>query len=310
LRNMKDPNNPQDAVKRASVFLNERRYADAERLLSSVLAVVPSYAPALHLLGLARYHRGAVDQAIETIRKALKKAPFEYDYLANICEMCRTQGRLDEAIQFGERAIAINPRAHSALSNLGIAYFDRGDFKKARDLQRKALKIAPTHISALNNLGSAYKQLNEYGRARSAYEKAIRLAPTNVDARNNLGALLIALDELEEAESQLRVALEIDTSYASAYTNLGRVLEATNRAGEAREAFLQATKLRTYPDPFLGIARLDLKQGKYDQALKSAETAFRLDSRKETLALIGEIHHLLGNVDEALSCFERAGASN
>lgn len=307
---MKEPNNPQDAVKAASVFVNEGRYTDAERLLTSVLTAVPSYPPALHLLGLVHYHRGAVDQAIETISKALKKAPFEYDYLANICEMCRAQGRLDEAIQFGERAISINPRAHSALANLGIAYFDRGDFKKARDLQRKALKIAPKHIAALNNLGSAYKQLNEYGRARSAYEKVLRLAPNNIDARNNLGALLIALDEFEEAESQLRAALDIDEKNASAHTNLGRVLEATNRADEARDAFLRAAALRRYPDPFLGIARVDLNQGRYDEALKSAETAFRLDPRKETLALIGEIHHLLGNVEEALNCFERAGASN
>ena len=306
---MKEPTNPQDAIQQASVLLNKGHYTDAERLLNSVLTVIPSYPAALHLLGLISFHRGAVDQAIDLITQALKKAPFEYDYLANVCEMCRKQGRVDEAIEFGERAIAINPRAHSALSNLGIAYFDRGDYQKARDLQRKALKIAPTHIPALNNIGNAYRQLNEYTRAKSSYEKALRLAPNNIDARSNLGALLIAMNELEEAEVHLRTAVELDPTYASAHTQLGRVLEATNRPDEAREAFVTATKLRTYAEPFLRLAHLDLKHCRFEQALKSAEVAYRLESRNETLALLGEIHHQLGNVEQALSCFERANTS-
>ena len=305
---MKEPSNPQEAINQATDLVNKARYAEAERLLNGVLAVVPNYPPALHLLGLISFHRGAIDPAIELITKALQKAPFEYDYLANVCEMCRKRGRLDEAIEFGERAVAINPRAYSALSNLGIAYFDRGDFKKARDLQRKALKIAPKHIPAINNLGSAYQQLNETGRAKSAYEKVIKLAPENLDARNNLGALLLLMNELSEAESQLRVALNIDPNYASAHTNLGRVLEAANRLDEAKEAFITAAKLRAYPDPLLGLARLGLKQGQHDQALKWADAAYRLEATKDTLLLLGEIHHHLGNVQQALDCFEGANA--
>lgn len=307
---MKQPTNPQEALEQASALLNEGDYAESERLLTGVLAAIPNYPPALHLLGLVSFHRGAIDHAIQLIIKALRKAPFEYNYLANLCELCRKQGRLSEAIEFGERAIAINPRAHSALSNLGIAYFDRGDFTKARELQRKALKIAPTHVPALNNLGSVYKQLNELGRAKSAYEKVLRLEPENVDTMSNLGALLLAMNELEEAEEHLRTAVKIDPNYASAHTNLGRTLEAADRLDDAKGAFLVAAKLRAYPEPFLGLARIDYKQGQFQQALQRAESAYRLKSSNDTLALIGEIHHQLGNIKEALDCFERANAEH
>ena len=118
----------------------------------------------------------------------------------------------------------------------------------------------------------------------------------------------VEINELSEAESQLRVALHIDPNYASAHTNLGRVLEAANRLDEAKEAFITAAKLRAYPDPLLGLARLGLKQGQHEQALKWADAAYRLEATKDTLLLLGEIHHHLGNVQQALDCFEGANA--
>lgn len=153
------------------------------------------------------------------------------------------RGRLVEAAQAYREAIKLKRRFAEAMTNLGNVLKDQGQWDEALDEYKRALKIYPRHAIVLNNVGHVLAHLGQDVLAVSYLRKAIQADPGYADAFVNLGNALRNSDE-ERAIAAFRKALAINPQLPEAYNNLGALLEEQGRFDEARDALLEALRLR------------------------------------------------------------------
>jgi len=98
----------------------------AEAGYRTVLQHDPNELDALNLLGVILQERGAIDESIRLITRALKIDPAFPEALANLARAKRLARDPVAAAQAARRAIALDPALTTAHLQLGRALFDLG----------------------------------------------------------------------------------------------------------------------------------------------------------------------------------------
>jgi tetratricopeptide (TPR) repeat protein len=280
------------------------RLDEAERGYRNVLTQQPRHADALHLLGLVRRERGALDEAQTLIESAIA-VDAQARFFGSLGTVMLDRGRHDEAETLFRRAAELDPGDLTARFNLGVLLLDSGRPGDAQTALRQALSLderfAPTHRElgrALHALGAHDDALAHFGRAveldpgdalafvgfaavltiaerydeaEAASRRAIALDPALHDAHVNVGAVLLHQRRMEEAEKALRAALDIDASRPLAHLNLGTVLAEIGRLPEAESALRRAIELD--PEGTLGVVGYltlgwtHIRQQRFDEAI-------------------------------------------
>lgn len=128
------------AYTEAVVALRERRYDEAERLLSNILAQNSDFAPAHVLIGCLFANRQAYPEAFMHLDTALRLDPLQAD-------------------------------AHCLR---GLLYLENRQQAEARESLRAALYCNRQHILAAMILGHLYSQMGQAEKARRIWEEALR----------------------------------------------------------------------------------------------------------------------------------------
>jgi len=219
-----------------SVYLEQRRYQEAEGLLRSVLdgGDAPTVITAYTNLSNIAIARGEFDPAETFLRQALHLArlvlPANHPTLAiawnNLAQVARLQQHYVEAEKDYRQAIEIwevvvgpwHPDLAKCLTNLALLYHERGREAGAEEL---------------------------YGRASAIFEKAFgKDDPQTLVARNQLAEVLRAERRYTEAEKLEKATLaplekalpEDDPRVAQARMNYARLLNETRRPKDAERA--------------------------------------------------------------------------
>lgn len=216
--------------------------AGAVPLYRSVLAQRPNHVDTIHLLGLALWQSGSVEEGLALVEKAAKAAPDQ----------------------------------PSIQNNLGGMMMAHRRFREAERAFRRALSVKPDMPDAWSNLAAVLMEQNRPADAEAAGQRATRLAPERADGWSNLGAALVELARPAEAEAALRRALTLRPDFAMAHANLGNLLRRQGRMAEADDCFRQALAL----DPSLPVARLNVAldlfgKGRLVEAWQLYEDRFR-----------------------------------
>jgi tetratricopeptide (TPR) repeat protein len=182
---------PQSSIAETAIgtlFVRERRYADAIVHLEHATMLDPTYAEGYDNLGIAYSNVGRVEDGITQFRKA----------------------------------IALSPRNHEAHNNLGIALARQGKLQEAIVEYRIALSLQPDYADAQTNWGNASLRLGDIDDAVSHYRDAARIRPDLPDAQLNWGVALAQRGRYAEAMDHFRAALTIDPNNADARAYLDR----------------------------------------------------------------------------------------
>lgn len=219
------------------------------------------------------------------------------------------------------KAVEFNPDSPEALNDLGIAYGRSGRIVEAEQALRQAVSLRPEHANGWHNLGNVLKMLNRIEEAERAYlisvalapndaelhlslgvfwrmcgktmqaiaalTNSVRLAPQGLEARIALGGILSDLNRPAEALSYLEAAARLDPERAQVQMDLGFAYRQLDRDHEAEEAFSAAVRLAPQAsDSHANLASLFVEQGRFDDALRCARTATKLNgnSRLHVLA--------------------------
>ncbi|HKV13037.1 MAG TPA: tetratricopeptide repeat protein [Thermoanaerobaculia bacterium] len=132
--------------------LRRRRFAEAERALSPVLARSPDDPLALEWLALARTGQGKMDEAIEILRRVVA-GPGKADAEYNLGRLLSARGRPAEAEEHLARAVAARPNLQVGWYHLGEVRAALGRQEEALLCWRRALEIDPTHTPSYLSLG-------------------------------------------------------------------------------------------------------------------------------------------------------------
>ncbi len=266
-------------------------WRDTETLFTRAVAVTNNNALAHNNLGNALAARGALDDGVSHLRRALALRPDYPDAHSNLGDALLQQGDLPGAAVHFRRAVELDPDFPEPRYNLGNLALESGDFAEAVGHFEKALATRPDFAMASNNLGNALLRLGRAAEAVARFEHALALRPDFVAARHNLGSVLHQLGRSEEALAHYRKIVELQPANANAHNNLGWLLRQLGRAEEAVSATREAVRLRPgYAEAHDNLAKALLAAGRVEEALEHCRTSLRLQPDDPiTLATLASI---------------------
>lgn len=211
-------------LERAIQHQRRNELAAAEALYREVLAQDPGELTALHLLSAVLLQRAQDAEAAEWLERALKRAPDQPVFLANLGEAYRRLGRLADASVHLRRAVALKPDLAEAHYTLGLVSQAQGQVDTALASYRAACLLRPGLIQAHAGTAEVALDLGRVDEALDACTHALEIDPRCAEAHNWRGLALREIGRIGEAADAFRLALECRPNYATAHSNLVYVL--------------------------------------------------------------------------------------
>ena len=318
----------------------------AEKAFRRVIAIDPNSAGAYSNLGVIAMRRKDWDHALKLLEKAAKLAPKVSGVRLNIGLVYYRQGDYEAAIPRLASVLRDQPDSQQARYLLGLCklftqhYHDAVSLleplwpQKSNDLmylfvltnaangagQKELEEKALTRLIELGGdtpefhllLGKAYLYRQESDRAIAELERAASLNPDLPFVHLNLGIAYARMRENERAEAEFRKDIAVEPDLPDNYELLGEFYTRAGNESEAERYFQEALRRSAKMSGSLfGIAKIDLHQGKYAQALESIDAAMRLEPGNPNVhTLRGRILMKMGRRAEAEKELTTAGEIN
>ena len=122
------------------LLLENKRNAEAERLLQDGLKHDPKQSSMAMLLARMQVGRNELDQALATMQQSLPYAEKQADYQSFVAALLQRKNRHKEAITYFQNALQLNPKSGVWLMGLGISLRAEQRTDEARDAFRRALE--------------------------------------------------------------------------------------------------------------------------------------------------------------------------
>lgn len=197
----------EEILQRGIAFHGNKQFIEAESCYKEALAIDPSNADAVHLLGLLADAIGDKELAIELIRTAISKNPSSAVFHNNLGNIHKSRGEQDLAIACYLQALKINPDYADAHFNLANLYRDQDRLIQAVPLYQKATKLNPDLAIAWINLSDALRQLDQIEEAIDSLTHYLELKPGDLYGKSQLANLYYELGVEMESQDKKEDAL-------------------------------------------------------------------------------------------------------
>ncbi len=246
------------ALRHAETLL--RQYPElAEQQVLEILKVHPDLPEALSLKGRAEARQGQTDQAITTLKQAVRTGAEQALAWRSLAELLASTGDragADHAQAQAIRTSVNEPRLRQAANALCA-----NDLPVAERILKPYLKQHPTDVAAIRMLAELAGRIGRNRDSEALLRRAVELAPGFTPARFNLATVLYRQAKTPEALAQLDVLMEDDPDNP-AYRNL--LAASLTRTGNVEEAL---PHFRKALDANPGLTKVWLS---YGHALKTA----------------------------------------
>lgn len=198
----------------------EKKLAAAKKLYHKALALEPTNADTLHLLGLLYKDLNEYPDAIEHLKKARLLKPQMAQVHYNLGLSYREHGDLENAIDCYKEAIRLNPNYPKAHHSLANAYHLLGRTELAFNHYQKALDLKPDFNEALLDCGKFCMGLKNYELAKQCFDEALKLKPDSAEIHFNLGSLAKEKKEFTTAIAAMQKALQLNPNHPEYFARL------------------------------------------------------------------------------------------
>lgn len=277
-------------------------------------------------INLANSYRlkGDLKKAEETFDQVIQidpNVPEIYHGRGVLYASMQPQPRYEAAYQNFNRAIELNdPDPATLYKDWGETYYRQGDYLSAIVSFEEAIRHNKSYALAYNLRGLAYHAAGQPELAIKDYTYIIEnINSEYADAYVNRGIALSDTAKYKEALNDLRRGIEIDPELVVAYLNRGSVYRKLVDYELAQADFNTAIRLQerqqeknrdTYkasPVPYNSLGELNLELKKYNDAIKSFDSAIAIDPRyAEAYNNRGLARHALGQSQSGRSDLDEA----
>lgn len=262
----------------ANLLLNNYGYlplnealAEAERALSTALALDDRLGAAYASLGLSRNRQGDTDGAVAAYKRAIELNPnyaAPYHWYGNL--LMNSLGQPDAGVPLLENARELDPLSPIINVTLGEALEGLGRFSEAMALYRKAIEIEPDYPGAYFLIGSQYRAV--FGRMDEAvrwHRQELALEPAR--GPSVLGLVYLDLGDDEKAEYWIDRAVRMHPEWYQPNT----VMAFLHRyRGDEAEALQVARRLLTIAPGNNTSLVTFVTYGRYQEALATIAPAY------------------------------------
>lgn len=162
-------------------------------------------------------------------------------------------------------------QTYEQLSERAVIATEKDSLAQAENYILQALKLDPAnpHNALLfSNLGTIQRRQHEYEKALESYTLALNIAPRTVPILMNRAALYLELGKDELARMDYSLALDLEADNREALLMRAYIYRQKRDYKAARADYERLLKLN--PQSYngrLGLATLEQKEGKYEEAL-------------------------------------------
>jgi tetratricopeptide (TPR) repeat protein len=125
--------------------------------------------------GIALYHQGIYDEALECFEKLIGLNPKDPDSFNNKGVVLHSQKKYEQAILCCKKALELDPTDSDVQKNEGLAFCYMARCKKAVECYDRAIEVNPNDADAFNYKGLALHCLGKYQKAIGCYDEAIEI---------------------------------------------------------------------------------------------------------------------------------------
>tara|TARA_E500000178_G_scaffold183407_1_gene181829 strand:- start:3167 stop:5167 length:2001 start_codon:yes stop_codon:yes gene_type:complete len=319
---MSDPS-PKIIFERAISHLKSGANEKAEALCREVLERDPGDINFVCLLGSILGRRGALNEALELLQRAVKVAPGHAKAQEDLGTVLLTLNRPEEAVIHLERARELSPAHPPLLSKLSAAkqklgmdadadalrreaaaqspahakldeatkLFVQGKFRESEKLAQQLVRENPHDVNAALLLARLAMMANCYEDARAILEKIIASEPSFIAAWHDLGTVLKELHHYEKAVEVLNDGLSLQPENALTHYFLGAALAMAARPADAVEAYQRAVELDPeLPGAHIGLGHVLKTVGDQEKGIAAYRRAIELRPN------FGETYYSLANL--------------
>lgn len=271
----RSPRQVQAGISLAMLYLRTQQFAQAEKLVQSLLGPRSLRPTHLHLLGMARAGKGDTKGAAQAFAEALKLDPSLAPAQISLARLDAQQGQVQAAVQrlrslidrdnkhidamlelagvhlragnageaerWLERAVSAAPqkewRPDVALVELRL---QRGQREEALAAANALMGKAPEELPALVVLAKVHMSRQEASSARAVLVRAARRAGFDAGALAEIGGMQLQIGDAEGARYSLEKALQSQAGHLQAQ---GLLASALLRLGQLAEAQRLADKV-------------------------------------------------------------------
>jgi tetratricopeptide (TPR) repeat protein len=271
-------------------------FETAGRLYEKALSLDPNDRFALLNLGTALLGQGKVDQAIEQLRKAVRKvphsAPHHYYYGAALA----TVGRTQEAIAEQEETLRLDQNWTAAHKSLGTLLSAQDRFDEAIPHLRAAVAAGLGDPLAYYNLGRMLAMQGNFAESAESLKQAISLQQRNWRLHAMLAFALHESGQESAANEQYRQASRLNSKWVEALNQEAWLLatnpDARKRSARTARQFAQQVCQATAGRQarFLDtLAAAEAEAGNFSLAIETAKHAIAIASSDQQASLAREI---------------------
>lgn len=215
-------------VSKVEILIQQKKFADAERILSDLLTTDANNIQFLSLLAEVFLQQSKFDQATRIIDNAIGLSP-DASYLFYIkCRIAIQQDKLSEAEKHINQAIELDPNDADYVALLANIRLARKQFSEALETANRALEIDAENLLALNTRSTALNKLNRSEESYQTIQGALREDPNNAYTHANFGWGLLEKGDHKKALEHFKQALTNDPTFAYAQAGMLEALKAAN----------------------------------------------------------------------------------
>lgn len=201
------PREPGFHANLAVVLTRAGRWADAVEAARAALALAPTHAPSLELLGRALLALGRPEEAIAPLERLAGQRPRQPGPLLRLADARRMAGQGTVAAEAYRAVLAVAPETVPALIGLASIGPPAVFAPEALATLKTAATLAPEDPTVLGLLAIHLEQANRLDEAAQAADRALVLAPGQISASLAASRLAMRTGDLQRAEATLEEAM-------------------------------------------------------------------------------------------------------
>ena len=257
--------------------------------------------------GVALWHAGRRDAAVEKLTLGVEQAPGLIEGVRLLSDCLVQLNRTDEAIIVVQRAIAVDPAEPHHHSRLAELLSGVGKLTEAETSARHAIGRSPATDVFHRCLSQVLMTQGRMTEAEAEARAAIALDPLSPENLEHLGTLLGRTNQLDAAEAALRKAIGLSPRRLETHLGLSRVLRQQRKFDAAIEAARVARDLvPQHPWPHRELAAIFEETGRTEEAAASLRSGIEAAPRTLDMHVrLSDLLERLGRTEEAIETMQR-----
>jgi len=216
----------ENLVSRARLLIGQRRYEEANQVLSELLGQHPNNSSILAMSSEVALELKQTKRAEELITSALAidpDAPYLYYIQSNVMLHLKKYDAAEKAL---EQATILDPEDADYFALWASVKLVRKQFKDALRLADQALELDPENLMGLNARSTALLKLDKKEDSFKTIEGALREDPNNAYTHSNYGWSLLEKGDHKKALEHFKEALSNDPNLGMAQAGMMEALKA------------------------------------------------------------------------------------